>query len=48
MCRLSPGMAALASLVQRLEVAVGRLEAVSGDGGGSAGGDGGNLEFSIL
>ncbi|XP_070969975.1 adenylyl cyclase-associated protein 1-like isoform X1 [Oncorhynchus clarkii lewisi] len=40
MCRLSPGMAALASLVQRLEVAVSRLEAVSGGGGGggSAGG----------
>lgn len=34
------GMAELASLVQRLEVAVSRLEAVSGDGGGSAGGSG--------
>ncbi|XP_041738927.1 adenylyl cyclase-associated protein 1-like [Coregonus clupeaformis] len=33
-------MAELASLVQRLEAAVGRLEAVSGDGGGSAGGSG--------
>ncbi|CAL8292478.1 unnamed protein product [Merluccius merluccius] len=34
------GMAELASLVQRLEVAVGRLEAASGSGGGPAGGAG--------
>lgn len=35
------GMAELASLVQRLEVAVGRLEAMSGSGGSSGGSAGG-------
>ncbi|KAJ8384967.1 hypothetical protein AAFF_G00196330 [Aldrovandia affinis] len=35
--RIRSGMAELASLVQRLEVAVGRLEAVSGGGGSSSG-----------
>lgn len=36
-CFLFAGMADLASLVQRLEVAVGRLENMSGSGG--SGGD---------
>lgn len=36
--RSSPaGMAELASLVQRLEVAVGRLEAIGGQGGAASG-----------
>lgn len=35
------GMAELAGLVQRLELAVGRLESMSGSGGSSGGGSGG-------
>lgn len=42
-------MAELASLVQRLEVAVGRLESMSGSGGGGAGesAGGGNDQVSL-
>lgn len=36
-------MAELVSLVQRLEVAVGRLEAMSGPGGSAGGSDGGGI-----
>lgn len=38
------GMAELASLVQRLEVAVSRLESVSGQGGGAGGSSGGGKD----
>lgn len=40
-CSSLTGMAELASLVQRLELAVGRLEAMSGPGGSSTGGSAG-------
>ena len=38
------GMAELASLVQRLEVAVSRLESVSGQGGSAGGSSGGGKD----
>lgn len=41
-----PGMAELASLVQRLEVAVGRLESMSASGG-SAGASAGGGEYHV-
>ncbi|XP_039877001.1 adenylyl cyclase-associated protein 1 [Simochromis diagramma] len=40
-------MAELASLVQRLEVAVGRLEAMSGPGGSAGGSDGGAVSAHV-
>lgn len=46
-CGLPSGMADLAGLVQRLEVAVGRLESMSGPGG-SAGQSAGNDPSLVL
>lgn len=41
------GMAELASLVQRLEVAVGRLESMSGPGGNSGDATGGGNDLVV-